>query len=142
MITLALFRQMAEEQVAGLIEDENFKWEEMPVPENGEPAEGVWMVTRGGSATDSPRGYNLRTTVDFYVTFNDKTKTEMVQQEILKWVLKNRCFCELAGTIGSAKYDYRNIRIRPTTTPENAGVTVGGLIVKTASVEIIYNLAK
>ena len=48
MITLAIFKQLATESVAGLIEDTNFFWEEAPLQRDGNPAQGVWMVTRGG----------------------------------------------------------------------------------------------
>jgi len=143
MITLALFRKMAEDGVAGLQKEVNFYWEEMPLQRNGSPASGVWLVTRGGTINHgSPKGKNLRTTVDFYVAFADKTKTEDVEAKILAWLLENRCFCELSGENGTASYDYKNIRLFPTQTPQNAGATENGLIVKTASAEIIYDLTK
>lgn len=144
MITLALLRQMRDDKVAGLNGTEsdpkrNFYWEEMPLPASGKFPEGVWLVTRGGSAESSPKGLNLRTTVDFYVTFEDKTKTEWVQSEILSYILKNRYFCLLEGDSGGIDYKFTNVRIRPTQTPQNAGVTTNGLIVKVASAELVYD---
>ena len=38
MITLALFRQMAEDGVAGLVKDRNFFWEEMPLQKDAPTA--------------------------------------------------------------------------------------------------------
>lgn len=138
MITLALFNQMADEHVGGLTKNVNFYWEEIPLQSNGNPASGVWLVTRGGSVSDSPRGLNLRTTVDFYVALPDKMATERMQQTILEWLIANPCFCDLYST----DYSYTNVRIRPTQTPNNAGVTQNGIIVKVASAQITYDLNK
>lgn len=141
MITLALFRQLAEDGVAGLTKDKDLFWEEMPLQSNGKPANGVWIVTRGGSAENSPKGLNLKSTVDFYVAFANKVKTEDVHQKILDWLIANPCFCELSGSVSGTtySYDYTNVRVRPTTTPQNDGVTENGLIVKIASAQIIYD---
>lgn len=140
MITLALFNQIAADGVAGLTKNEDFYWEEYPLQSNGKPASGVWIITRGGDASQGQRGKNLQSTVDFYVCYNNKAKTEATQQAILEWILQNASICRLAGSAGDIQYDYENIRIRPTRTPENAGVTENGLIVKIASARIIYNL--
>lgn len=141
MITLALFRKIAADGVAGLVKDTDFFWEEAPLQKNGDPANGVWMVTRGGSSYDSPKGFNLRATVDFYVAFPNRVKTEAVQETLLKWILANPSICELNGEVGGERYSYSNIRLRPTMTPQNMGVTANGNIVKTASAEIIYDLS-
>lgn len=144
MITLALFRQMRDDHVADLNGTEgdpkrNFYWEEMPVPSDGKFPEGVWLVTRGGSAENSPKGLNLHTTVDFYVTFENKTKTEWVQSEILNYILTNHYFCLLEGDSGGIDYKFTNVRLHPTQTPQNAGTTTNGLIVKVASAELVYD---
>lgn len=139
MITLALFRQMAEDGVAGLVKDQNFFWEEMPLQKDGKPAQGVWLITRSGDASNSPKGLNLKSTVDFYVAMANKAQTEMVQNEILDYLLANPCFCNLSGSVGDISYDYSNIRVRPTATPQNDGVTENGLIVKMASAQLTYD---
>lgn len=140
MITLALLEQMALEEVAGLQIDENLFWEEMPLQREGKPAQGVWIVTRGGSSGDA-KGRNERSTVDFYVALANKPMTEAVHQCILKWIIANPCFCDLSGSVGGTTYHFTNIRLRPTTTPQNQGATENGLIVKIASAEVIYDLA-
>lgn len=142
MITLALFRKIADDGVGSLRKDVDFFWEEAPLQKNGDPANGVWMVTRGGSSMNSPKGYNLRSTIDFYVAFPNKVKTEATLESILKWILANPCICELNGEVGGERYAYSNIRLRPTVTPQNMGATANGLIVKTASAEVIYDLVK
>lgn len=140
MITLALLRQLVNDGVADLEIDKNCFWEQAPLQKDGSPASGVWLVTRGGNAANSPKGLNLRSTVDFYVALANKPKTEEVHQKILEWVIKNPCICELSGSIGGTTYSFANIRIRPTTTPQNFVVTQNNLVVKIASAQIIYDL--
>lgn len=140
MITLALLEKMAEDGVANLTPDKDLFWEEMPLQKDGKPANGVWIVTRGGSAGDA-KGHNLHTTVDIYVALANKPKTEAVHQQILQWINRNRGFCELSGGVGGTTYAFTNVRVRPTITPQNYGATENGLIVKIASAEIIYDLA-
>lgn len=139
MITLALFDQMAKDAVGGLTRNEDFYWEEMPLQSNGKPANGVWLVTRGGDASRSPKGRNLKTTVDFYVAFANKAKTEKVQKAILDYFIQKPWFCEFSGSIGDITFDYYNIRVRAVTTPQNDGVTENGLIVKIASYQLVYD---
>ncbi|MBR3139061.1 hypothetical protein IKG38_03595 [Candidatus Saccharibacteria bacterium] len=141
MITLALLKQMANDNVANLVIDKNLFWEEMPLQKDGKPASGVWLVTRGGSAGDA-KGHNQRSTVDFYVALANKPQTEAVHQAILRWIIANPCFCVLSGSVGSTSYNFTNVRLRPATTPQNYGATENGLIVKIASADVIYDLAK
>lgn len=140
MITLAILNQMAADNVAGLVIDKNAFWEQAPLQKDGQPASGVWLVTRGGSAMNSPKGLNLRSTVDFYVALANKPKTEAVHAAILDWILKNPCFCELAGSVGGTSYNFSNVRIRPATTPGNFVVTQNNLVVKIASAELVYDI--
>lgn len=142
MIVLALFRQMVEDSVASLTPDKDFWWEEAPLQKNGAPAEGVWLVTRGGDMASTRKGLNLRTTVDFYVGFANKVKTENVQRQILEYLKTHLGFCELSGEVGDYNYHFYNVRIRQVATPENAGATENGVIVKMASAEIIYDLSE
>lgn len=140
MITLALLQRMVSDNVADLVIDKNCFWEQAPLQKDGSPASGVWLVTRGGNASRSPKGLNLRSTVDFYVALANKPKTEEVHQQILEWIIQNPSLCRLSGSVGGATYDYTNVRIRPTTTPQNFVVTQNNLVVKIASAEIIYDI--
>lgn len=140
MITLAILEQIVKDNVAGLKIDKNCFWEQAPLQADGKPASGVWLVTRGGSAANSPKGINLHSTVDFYVALANKPKTEDVHQKILEWIMQNPTICELDGMVGGVSYSYKNVRIRPTTTPQNIMVTANNLVVKTASAEIIYDI--
>lgn len=140
MITLALLERMVDDNVANLVIDQNCFWEQAPLQKDGRPASGVWLVTRGGNASNSPKGLNLRSTVDFYVALANKPKTEDVHKQILKWIIENPCICELTGSVGGITYSFTNIRVRPTTTPQNYIVTENNLVVKIASAEIIYDI--
>lgn len=141
MITLGLFRKMVEDSVAGLTKDKNFFWEEAPLQHDGKPAKGVWLITRGGDISSTRKGLNLRTTVDFYVAFSNKAKTEATYETIQQWLRANKSICELSGTVAGTEftYSYSNVRVRPTQTPQNAGVTENGLIVKVASCLLVYD---
>lgn len=140
MITLALLKQMVDDGVANLVIDQNCFWEQAPLQKDGSPASGVWLVTRGGNASNSPKGLNLRSTVDFYVALANKPKTEAVHQEILEWIIKHPCICEMSGSVGGTTYSFTNVRIRPTTTPQNFVVTQNNLVVKIASAELVYDI--
>lgn len=139
MIALAILQQMDKEQVAGLKLDKDFFWEELPLQRDGKPAQGVWIVTRGGSNINTPKGINQHSTLDFYVAFQNKAKTEATHAMLLGWIRDNLTICELSGTVAGGSYHFTNIRIRPTTTPQNFGATENGNIVKFASVEVIYD---
>lgn len=139
MITLALFRKMVEDGVARLTRNKDFFWEEVPLRHEGKPASGVWLITRPGNISTTTKGLNLRTTVDFYVATKTKVKTEALHQAIRQYLTENRYFCKLSGSVGGTDYEFYNIRIRPTTTPQNEGATENDLIVKVASAELVYD---
>lgn len=141
MIALAILQQMNSEHVAGLTLDKDFFWEELPLQKNGAPAQGVWIVTRGGSSVNTPKGLNQHSTLDFYVAFANKAKTEDTHAKISKWLRDNPTICKLSGTVAGGSYNFSNIRIRPTSTPQNYGATENGNVVKFASVETIYDIA-
>ena len=140
MITLALLKQIVNDGVADLVIDQNCFWEQAPLQKDGSPASGVWLVTRGGNASNSPKGLNLHSTVDFYVALANKPKIEEVHRQILQWMIKNPCICELSGSVGGTTYSFTNIRIRPTTTPQNFVITQNNLVVKIASAELVYDI--
>ena len=140
MITIAIFKQMALEQVAGLTSDKDFFVEELPLQKDGKPAQGTWLVTRGGSARNTPKGLNQHTTIDFYVAYNNKALEDDIHQQIMAWLRANRVICNLSGSVGGSSYDFSNIRISPATTPQNMGATENGNIVKLASADITYDI--
>lgn len=139
MITYAIFQQMVQDNVGGLIENKDFFWEEVPGQTEGKPASGVWLVTRPGNITNSRKGLNLKTTIDFYVATRSKPRTEALHRAIRQYFETNLCFCSLNGSVGDTTYSFSNVRVRPTSTPQNVGATENNLIVKVASVELVYD---
>lgn len=139
MITLALFRKMSEDQVGGLIRNKNFFWDEVPLRHDGKPANGVWLITRPGNITNTRKGLNLRTTVDFYIATESKVKTEALHQAIRQYLTDHHYFCSLSGSVGGTTYQFYNVRVQPTSTPQNEGATRNDLIVKVASAELVYD---
>lgn len=141
MITLALLNQMVADGVGGLKKNKDFFWEEAPLQSDGKQASGVWIVTRASSGDSGRNGKNLKTAADFYVAFANKAKTEVVHKAIRDYISSHMCFCELSGSIDGTNYTYsfENVRLRGITTPQNDGITPNGLIVKLASVELVYD---
>ena len=132
---------MNEDGVAGLELDKDFFWEEMPLQKDGKPAQGTWLITRGGDkGLGGRKGLNLKTVVDFYTATKNKVLTENIQQEIDYYFNENIGFCDLSGNVGGVDYDFVNIRIRPVSTPNNSGYTENGLIVKVSSYELTYDI--
>lgn len=140
MITFAVLKEMIDGGAIDLTLDKNAFWEQAPLQKDGKPASGVWVITRGGDASRRPKGLNLKTTVDFYVALANKPKTEKIHKDILDWMLKHPCLCKVAGSVGGVDYEFYNIRVRPTTTPQNIMITENNLIVKIASAELVYDI--
>lgn len=139
MITGAILKQMASENVAGLVMNKNFFWEEAPLQKDGSPAQGVWIITRGGTTAGGHNGLNQRTTADFYIAMSNKVKAEDTLNEIRKWLNQHQCICKLSGNIDGTNYEFTNVRIRQTTTPQTQGSTANGSIIKFASANIIFD---
>lgn len=140
MITIAIFQKMSNDSVAGLVADRDFFNEELPLQKDGKPAQGTWLVTRGGSATNTPKGINQHTTIDFYVAYANKAKADKIHEQIMSWIRSNSSICALSGTVAGSSYSFANIRIRPATTPQNMGATENGNIVKVASADITFDI--
>lgn len=140
MITIALFQKMALDQVAGLTADKDFFNEELPLQKDGKYAEGTWLVTRGGSAQNTPRGINQHTTVDVYVAYSNRAKADSIHEAIMAWIRNNASICSLSGTVAGSSYSFANIRIRPATTPQNMGATTNGMLIKMASMDVTFDI--
>lgn len=140
MITLALFQHMAEQKVAGLVADENFFYDEMPMQRDGKPASGVWVITRSGTTGNSSRPLNVRSIADFYIAMSNKATAAAIHAQIMDWVTKTKYICDLSGSVGGVAYHFANVRMRVTATPANVGITENGFLVKMISVQLIYDI--
>lgn len=141
MITRAIMQAIEDDEVAGLKVDDNFFWEQEPLQANGKPAQGAWLLSRGGSNLDTTKGLNQRVTIDIYVAYNDKTKTEATLEAIAEWVRTNRVICDLSGTVSGSSYAFTNVRITPASTPQNVGLNAtNGQVIKTVSADIVFDI--
>ena len=141
MITYAIMKAIADAGTAGLTIDKDFYWEQEPLQANGKPAQGAWLLSRGGSNVDTTKGLNQRVTIDIYVAYNDKTQTEATLKAIADWVRNNRVICELNGTASGSSYAFTNVRITPATTPQNVGLNAtNGQVIKTVSADIVFDI--
>lgn len=141
MITYAIMKAIADSGTAGLTIDKDFYWEQEPLQANGKPAQGAWLLSRGGSNVDTTKGLNQRVTIDIYVAYNDKTKTEATLKAIADWIRNNRVICALNGTASGSSYAFTNIRITPATTPQNVGLNAtNGQVIKTVSADIVFDI--
>lgn len=141
MITYAIMKAIADAGTAGLTIDKDFYWEQEPLQANGKPAQGAWLLSRGGSNVDTTKGLNQRVTIDIYVAYNDKTRTEATLKAIADWVRNNRVICELNGTASGSSYAFTNVRITPATTPQNVGLNAtNGQVIKTVSADIVFDI--
>ena len=141
MITYAIMKAIADAGAAGLTIDKDFYWEQEPLQANGKPAQGAWLLSRGGSNVDTTKGLNQRVTIDIYVAYNDKTKTEATLKAIADWIRNNRIICALNGTASGSSYAFTNIRITPATTPQNVGLNAtNGQVIKTVSADIVFDI--
>ncbi len=141
MITYAIMKAIADAGTAGLTIDKDFYWEQEPLQANGKPAQGAWLLSRGGSNVDTTKGLNQRVTIDIYVAYNDKTKTESTLKAIADWIRNNRVICALNGTASGSSYAFTNVRIMPATTPQNVGLNAtNGQVIKTVSADIVFDI--
>lgn len=141
MITYAIMKAIADAGTAGLTIDKDFYWEQEPLQANGKPAQGAWLLSRGGSNVDTTKGLNQRVTIDIYVAYNDKTQTEATLKAIADWIRNNRVICELNGTASGSSYAFTNVRITPATTPQNVGLNAtNGQVIKTVSADIVFDI--
>ena len=141
MITYAIMKAIADAGTAGLTIDKDFYWDQEPLQANGKPAQGAWLLSRGGSNVDTTKGLNQRVTIDIYVAYNDKTKTEATLKAIADWIRNNRVICELNGTASGSSYAFTNVRITPATTPQNVGLNAtNGQVIKTVSADIVFDI--
>lgn len=141
MITYAIMKAIADAGTAGLTIDKDFYWEQEPLQANGKPAQGAWLLSRGGSNVDTTKGLNQRVTIDIYVAYNDKTQTEATLKAIADWIRNNRVICALNGTASGSSYAFTNVRITPATTPQNVGLNAtNGQVIKTVSADIVFDI--
>lgn len=134
MVTLHLLKSLANNGF-GTIDTDLF-WEEVPLDSEGNPREGLWIVTRGSAVTryDS----NIQA-FDIYARYANKIKTQQKLNDILKyfWSIQGET-CTLPTVPPYSLSAYTNVRIFPTSSVENVGSDEQDKIVKVISGEIRF----
>ena len=133
MITLHMLALLEEEDFGAI--DTDLFWEEMPLDRNGDPKEGVWIVSRGAPLSR----FNVTTqNFDIYARYANKLTCSQKLENILHFLQDAYdTVCELP-TVSQSQTNYINVRIRPTSGIENVGTDENGKIVKVISGEVQY----
>lgn len=134
MITLHLAQLLADEGFGTL--DTDIFWEDIPLNSNGDPIEGIWVVTRGAPISR----FNIAIqSFDIYARYANKITTHQKLEAILEyfWELQG-VECDLPAVPPYSTATYTNIRILPTSSVESVGSDEQDKIVKVISGDIRY----
>lgn len=135
MVTLHLLK-LLEDEGFGVI-DTNLFWEEVPLDSNGDPLDGVWIVTRGTEISRTNVGQQA---FDIYARYANKLTTASKLEDILKYLQEAYGeVCELPDVPPYSASVYSNVRIEPVSSVENVGTDENEKIVKLISGIIRYN---
>lgn len=134
MVTLHLTKLLADEGFGTL--DTNLFWEEAPLGSDGNPKQGLWVVTRGSAIS---RFVYEAQSFDIYGRFDNKFTTHQKLEDILAyfWETQGEA-CNLPTVPPYSTAQYTNVRILPTSSVESVGMDDQGYIVKVISGEIRY----
>lgn len=134
MITLSILKSLANAGF-GTIDTDLFL-EEASLNSEGKPKNGVWIVTRGSSVS------RLNTEIqsfDIYSRYANKLTGHKKLEDILEWLREAYGdVCTLPAVAPYTTQAYKNVRIMPTSSIENAGSDENGLIVRVISFDIYY----
>lgn len=135
MVTLHLLK-LLEDEGFGVI-DTNLFWEEVPLDSNGDPLDGVWIVTRGTEISRTNVGQQA---FDIYARYANKLTTAGKLEDILNYLQEAYGeVCELPDVPPYSASVYSNVRIEPVSSVENVGTDENEKIVKLISGIIRYN---
>lgn len=135
MVTLHLLK-LLEDRGFGVI-DTNLFWEEVPLDSNGDPLDGVWIVTRGTEISRTNVGQQA---FDIYARYANKLTTAGKLEDILNYLQEAYGeVCELPDVPPYSASVYSNVRIEPVSSVENVGTDENEKIVKLISGIIRYN---
>lgn len=134
MVTLHILR-LLQDAGFGTI-DTNLFWEEAPLDANGNPIEGVWIVTRGAPVS---RISVTTQAFDIYERYSNKITTAKKLEAILHYLQDSYgLVCDLPAVPPHSLTNYTNATITPTSGVENVGTDENDKIVKVISGEINY----
>lgn len=134
MITLSLLQQL-ENEGFGTIDTDLF-YEEAPLDSNGNPKEGVWIVSRGSAVT---RFNTEIQSFDLYSRYKNKITGAKKLYDILDYLKEAySSVCDLPACPPYSESTFKNVRILPTSGVENVGTDENGKVVRVISGEVYY----
>lgn len=134
MISLHIAKLLADEGFGTL--DTDIFWEEAPLDQQGNPREGVWVVTRGAAVDRLTNGYQA---FDIYARYANKLTTHQKLEDILEYLKEAFSeVCDLPLVPPYSMERYIDCSIQPTSSVDNVGTDENEKIVKVISGEIRY----
>lgn len=134
MVSLHFAQYLANEGFGVL--DTDIFWEDVPLDPQGNPKNGVWVVSRAPALTR--RDVNIQN-IDIYARYANKITTATKLENILQHIWENQgTDCSLPTVPPYSTVQYTNVRIYPTSGVDNVGSDEQDKIVKVISVEIRY----
>lgn len=111
-------------------------WEDIPLDSQGNPKNGVWVVTRSSTVSRLQTGVQA---FDIYARYSNKITTANKLEGILNYLRDAYGeVCELPTIPEYSETVYRNVSIEPVSSVENVGSDVNNKIVKVISGIIRY----
>lgn len=135
MVTLHVLK-LLEDNGFGTIDTDLF-WEEAPLNANGDPAKGVWIVSRAAPLSR----VNVTTQpFDIYARFGNKLETHSILENILHFLQDQYGeTCELPTVTPYSETLYTNVRLTPTSGIERTGTDQQDMIVMSISGQVQYD---
>lgn len=135
MVTLHILKLLQDEGFGTV--DTNLFWEEVPLDSNGDPKDGIWIVSRGSEVSRTSLHIQA---FDLYARYSNKVTTSQNLENLLEYL--QTAFeevCYLPEFPPYSTNQYTNVRIVPTSGIENVGTDDNEKIVKVISGEVRYN---
>ena len=135
MILLSLLKQLSLDGF-GTIDTDLF-YEEASLNSAGTPKEGVWIVARGSVVS---RFNTEIQSFDIYSRYSNKITGAQKLYDILDYLKEAYSdVCTLPAVPPYTTQTYKNVRIFPVSSIENAGTDENGKIVRVISFECYFN---
>lgn len=138
MVTLHLLKLLEDEGFGTL--DTDLFWEEVPLNSEGNPKEGVWIVTRGTEISRIDIGIQ---NFDIYARYSNKVTCAKKLEDILRFLQDAyEEVCDLPTVPPHSTTQYTNVSIVPTSAVENVGTDENEKIVKVIAGVIRYSIGE
>lgn len=137
MISLHIAAWLAEEGFGAL--DTDIFWEEVSLDSNGNPKDGIWVVTRGTPVTR----FTTSQAFDIYSRYKNKlTGSQKLEAILTRLQEAYGDVCTLPSVPPYSLTEYNNVRIVPTSGIENAGTDEQDKVVRVISGEVQFNITE